>query len=361
VPLAGLTTLGVGGSALAFLDVADPGGVVEALSWAEEQSLPVFVLGGGSNLLISDQGWPGLVLRSRDESCSFVPDGSEVVATVGAGLDWDFFVSKTVAMGLAGLECMSGIPGFVGGAPIQNIGAYGQEVSETIEEVQFVDRASGQLHTISGEDCGFSYRQSRFKGEWADRCVVTEVRFRLRSSVPPTLRYPELARKVASAQGGEPTLASVREAVLQLRRGKGMVLDPADPNTRSAGSFFMNPQLEPDGLVALEDELERRGIPPEELPRFPASLGRVKVPAAWLIERAGFRKGQQLGRAAISSRHSLALINSGGATSAEILALAGLIRSKVREQFGVTLHPEARFIGFGSSVDRLLDTGSEKD
>ena len=361
VPLAPLTTLGVGGAAHTFVDALDGEGVAAALAWASEQDLPTFVLGGGSNVVISDRGWPGLVLRVRDERCSFASDGDDVIARAGAGLDWDAFVAIAVGMGLAGLECLSGIPGFVGGAPIQNVGAYGQEVAETIEAVRFIDRSSGATGSVRNEDCGFAYRQSRFKRDLAGSCVVTEVQFRLRRGGPPTLRYPELAAQIAERAGADPSLEEVRELVLDLRRRKAMVVDPQDPNTRSAGSFFTNPELSSEALAALERAVDHRGVDPASMPRYPAEGGRTKVPAAWLIEQAGFRKGQEMGPAAISSRHSLAIVNRGEASASDILALAGTIRRGVRGCFDITLEPEPRFIGFDRSAEELLDNGLEKD
>jgi UDP-N-acetylmuramate dehydrogenase len=322
--------------------------------------LPLFILGGGSNIVVSDRGWRGLVLRLRDERCSFAPDGDAVIARVGAGLDWDSFVSVTVGMGLAGLECMSGIPGFVGGAPIQNVGAYGQEVSETIVEVQFIDRPSGALRSLGPDECGFSYRQSRFKQDLAESCLVTEVHFRLSRTAPPTLRYPELQRRAAELVDGEISLAALRDLVLDLRGSKAMLVDPDDPNTRSVGSFFVNPQLDESQLSSLEACLDRRGLDPAAMPRYPGAGGLTKVPAAWLIEQAGFHKGQSLGPAAISSRHSLAVVNRGGARAVDILALAGTIRRGVRGCFDLTLQPEPRFIGFDHDPAVLLDEGPEK-
>lgn len=360
VPLAPLTTLGIGGAAACFLDAPDPATAGEALAWARTEGLPVFVLGGGSNILVSDAGWPGLVLRIRDERCSFAPDGDAVLARVGAGLDWDALVAVTTEMDLAGLECTSGIPGFVGGAPIQNVGAYGQEVAETIAAVHVLDRQTGEQCELASEDCGFSYRDSRFKGEWAERYLVTQVDFLLQRGGEPTLRYPELQQHAESRASGAPTLALVRELVLELRRRKAMVVDPTDPNTRSAGSFFTNPQLSPDELTQLEAELERAEVDPAQLPRYPAPGDLTKVPAAWLIEQAGFHKGYALGPAAISSRHSLALVNRGGARATDILALAGRVRGGVQERFGVSLEPEPRFIGFAAGAADLLAAGTEK-
>jgi len=361
VSLAPFTTLGVGGLAAHFFDAVDVAAARRALAWADAQNLPLFVLGGGSNVVISDRGWPGLVLRFCDRTWSSSEgEGEEVFVRAGAGLDWDTFVEEMVGQGLAGLECLSGIPGFVGGAPIQNIGAYGQEVEQTIESVDFIDLDSLESRSLTAEECGFSYRQSRFKQDLADRCLVTEVHFRLRRGAPARLRYPELRRRAEALPGGAPTLTVLRDLVLGLRRSKAMVLDPAEPDSRSVGSFFMNPLLGDVAVHDLEVALEAGGIDPSGIPRYPAGSGLTKVPAAWLIEQSGFKKGQALGRAGISSKHSLALVNRGGARASDILALAATIRRGVRERFGVVLQPEPRFIGFERDVVSLLD-GPQKD
>ncbi len=349
VSLAGLTTLGVGGPARYLARCRGGVELAAALGWARDEGLEVFVLGGGSNLLAADSGFDGLVIQLEDDAVALEPRGDRVRVAAGAGVEWDALVERTVAEGLGGLECLSGIPGRVGAAPMQNVGAYGQEVSETIEAVHVVELATGAAQRIPGARCGFGYRTSRFKGRWSGRYAVSSVDVLLPRRQAGTVRYPELARRLGVAEGGPaPGLAEVRAAVLEIRRGKSMVLDPADPNRRSAGSFFLNP------IVAPEQAEEVRRCAGEEMPAFPADGGRVKLSAAWLIERAGFRRGDRLGRAALSSRHVLALVNAGGATAAELIALASKVRRGVRDVFGVTLWPEPVFLGFEEDADALL-------
>ncbi len=347
VPLADLTTLGVGGPARYLARCATPGELSAGLALARERGLATFILGGGSNLLAADAGFDGLVLQCGDDSLAFETEASGgVLARVGAGADWDGVVAATVDEGLAGLECLSGIPGRAGAAPIQNIGAYGQEVAETIAAVHTVDRATGESRTLAGSDCGFGYRQSHLKGAWRGRYAVVGVDFRLAHRRTGTVRYGDLRRRFGESA---PALGEVRQAVLEIRRPKSMVLDPADPKRRSAGSFFMNPVVTPQ---TAEDV--RRRFDAGDMPAFSAADGQVKLSAALLIERSGFRRGQRLGRAAISSRHCLALVNAGGASAAEIVALARLVRRGVRETCGVTLRPEPVFLGFDDDVDVLL-------
>ena len=317
--LAPLTTLRLGGPAGSYVEARTEAEVVEAARGA------ALVMAGGSNVVIADDGVPGTVLRIVTRGIE--RDGTQL--TVAAGEDWDAVVERCVADGLQGFECLSGIPGSVGATPIQNVGAYGQEVAETVESVRVFDRRTGRIEDLSPADCGFVYRGSVFK--YHDRRVVLSVTFRMKES--PTsgpLRYAELARKLDVPIGGSAPLADVREAVLALRRGKGMVLDPSDPDTRSAGSFFTNPIID---------------APPDGAPFWPEPDGRVKVSAAWLIEQAGFHKGYGNGRVGISAKHTLALVNRGGATTAELMALAHEIAAGVRERFGVELHPEPVLVG----------------
>ena len=276
-------------------------------------------------MVIADEGVPGLVARIVTRGVE--RDGARL--TVAAGEDWDPLVAMCVAEGLQGFECLSGIPGSVGATPIQNVGAYGQEVSETVESVRVFDRETGRVEDMTPAECGFVYRGSVFK--YHDRRVVLSVTFRLNESpVSGPLRYAELARTLDVPVGGSAPLADVREAVLALRRGKGMVIDPADPDSVSAGSFFTNPILD---------------APPDGAPFWPEPDGRAKVSAAWLIEQAGFHKGYGNGRAGISTKHTLALVNRGGATTAELMALAREIAGGVHERFGVALHPEPVLVG----------------
>jgi UDP-N-acetylmuramate dehydrogenase len=319
VELAPLTTLRLGGPATDFVEARTEDEVVEAARGAS------LVLAGGSNVVIADDGVPGAVVRIVTRGIE--RDGTRL--TVAAGEDWDALVARCVADGLQGFECLSGIPGSVGATPIQNVGAYGQEVAETVESVRVYDRESDRVHDMSAADCGFVYRGSVFK--YHDRRVVLSVTFQMNES--PTsgpLRYAELARKLDVPIGGSAPLADVRAAVLALRRGKGMVIDPADPDTVSAGSFFTNPVLD---------------TPPDGAPAWPEPDGRFKVSAAWLIEQAGFHKGYGNGRVGISTKHTLALVNRGGATTAELMSLAHEIADGVHDRFGVTLHPEPVLVG----------------
>jgi UDP-N-acetylmuramate dehydrogenase len=319
VELAPLTTLRLGGPATDFVEARTEDEVVEGARGAS------LILAGGSNVVIADDGVPGTVLRIVTRGVE--RDGTRL--TVAAGEDWDALVAMCVEAGLQGFECLSGIPGSVGATPIQNVGAYGQEVAETVESVRVYDRETDRIETMSPADCGFVYRGSVFK--YRDRRVVLSVTFRMNES--PTsgpLRYAELARKLDVPIGGSAPLAEVRAAVLELRRGKGMVIDPNDPDSVSAGSFFTNPILD---------------APPDGAPAWPEPDGRVKVSAAWLIERAGFHKGYGNGRVGISSKHTLALVNRGGATTTELMTLAREIADGVHHRFGVSLHPEPVLVG----------------
>lgn len=337
--LGGLTTLGVGGAAALFVRAGSEEEIAEAFKFARERDLPIFVLGGGSNVVVSDEGFRGVVLHI-ELSGVWVEELSDddVRVTAAAGEDWDGLVKMCVGRGLAGLECMSGIPGLVGGTPVQNVGAYGQEVSDTIRTVRCFDREAGQFVELSSEDCGFAYRTSIFNTTEQDRFVVTSVVYDLKRGGNPRLIYKDLKERFA---GREPTLTETREAVLQIRRQKSMVIDAEDPNSRSAGSFFKNPIIEAERAIEIA---ERAGV--ETVPTFPAGDGRVKMPAAWLIERAGFQKGYRLGRAGISENHSLAIVNLGGATAAEIVALKDEIQAVVEEKFAIKLQPEPIFVGF---------------
>jgi UDP-N-acetylmuramate dehydrogenase len=343
VPLAPCTTLATGGPARWLCEARSEDEIRAALSWAGERSLPTLVLGGGSNLLVADRGFPGLVIRVRVSGVASRPGPDGAVAVeAGAGEPWDALVDRSVAGGWAGLECLSGIPGDVGATPIQNVGAYGQEVADTIVSVRAVDRATGEAAILPRQACGFGYRDSVFKREDRDRWVVSSVTFALRPGGAPSLRYAELAR--AFPEGRAPSLREVRDAVIALRRGKSMVLDPADENGRSAGSFFMNPTLD---AAAAEPVRERaRALGAHGMPEFPAPGGRIKLSAGWLIERAGFPRGYGEGRVGLSTRHALAVVNRGGASAAEIVAFARRVREGVRERFGVALSAEPVLVGF---------------
>jgi UDP-N-acetylmuramate dehydrogenase len=338
VPLAPLTTFELGGPARHFVDVASEPELVAAIAWADERALPLFVIGGGSNLVVSDAGYAGLVVRSTERGVR-IRDG---VLTAKAAEPWDELVALAVRENLAGLECLSGIPGSTGATPIQNVGAYGQEVSETIAEVRVFDRVERRVRTLTPAECGFSYRDSALKRD-PDRFVVLEVSFTLVPNGRPTVRYPELVRAI----GDRTSLAEVRDVVIALRRAKSMVIDAADPNRRSAGSFFTNPivpDAEADRVVA---EAVRSGLVPSarDVPRYAGGEGKSKLAAGWLIERAGFAKGLRRGAVGISSKHALALVHHGGGTTAELLSLAREIRDGVHARFGVTLTPEPTLLG----------------
>lgn len=342
VPLAPRTTLGVGGDARWLVEASSEAEISDALDWANRRGLPLFVLGGGSNLLVADRGFDGLVLRVRLRGIAVRREGQLATVDAAAGEPWDGLVERAVGEELAGLECLSGIPGDVGATPIQNVGAYGQEIADTLASVRALDRSSRAIVELSREACGFGYRDSVFKRGARDRYVVTSVRFQLRVSGAPRVAYAELAARLG---GKEATLAEARAAVLQLRRAKSMVLEPEAENGRSAGSFFMNPTVP----RALADQTRSRAATMggrAEMPEFAAAGGLVKLSAGWLIERAGFAKGTRDGRVGLSTKHALAIVNRGGATAAEIVAFAARVQRAVRETFGVTLLPEPVMVGF---------------
>jgi UDP-N-acetylmuramate dehydrogenase len=344
VHLAPHTTLGVGGAARWYVRAETADAVAAAHEWSRERGVPLIVLGGGSNMVVADGGIDALVVHVQVRGVLFEPRGAEVRVTAGAGEPWDPLVAAAVQRGLAGLECLSGIPGTVGGTPIQNVGAYGQEVADTIEAVSVYDRVDATTRTLSAADCRFAYRMSRFKREDPDRFVVHAVTFRLQAGAP-TATYPDIVRHLADAGIQTPSLDDVRRAVLEVRRQKGMVLDPADPDTCSVGSFFMNPIVE----SAIRDRIASTAG--GEPPAYAMGDGRLKLPAAWLIERAGFARGTSDGPVAISTKHTLALVNRGGATARDVLRLATRIKRAVLERFGVWLRPEPVFIGFGGDPE----------
>jgi UDP-N-acetylmuramate dehydrogenase len=342
--LSEFTTLEVGGQAQEIASAHTIAEALEHVGRARRKGWPWFVLGGGSNMLVADEGFPGLVLQWEHDELSVLQQGpEEIVVRVGGGMVWDKLVQRTVAEGWAGLECLSGIPGRVGAAPIQNIGAYGQEVAETIRACWVLDWESGAETRIPAEECAFSYRMSRFKGEWKGRHLVTAVEFALRPNGKPTIRYKELQQKI----GPDATLAEVRETVVRIRRSKSMVWDESDPNHRSAGSFFVNPIVPAERAASLQEAHPG-------MPSWPVDQERTKLSAAWLIENSGFPKGWGIGPAGLSSNHVLALINRGGACAADLVRVAGTVRHGVQQRFGVTLHPEPEFLGFSQSVDELL-------
>ena len=351
--LAAFTTLGLGGSARGFTEAATEAELIMKIRAADDCGEPLLVLGGGSNLVVADEGFPGSVVRVATKGVRRDSGGDHVRLTVAAGEDWDGVVAQTVGEGLAGLECLSGIPGLAGATPIQNVGAYGQEVAQTLVGVRAYDRDTGVVAELSQADCGFGYRTSAFKraaGSVTGRFVILGVTFRLRrSALSAPVRYAELARTLGVGEGERAPLGEVRSAVLGLRRGKGMVLDPADPDTRSAGSFFTNPVLDLAGFAALERAVTSVCGPQVRVPRWDAGPGLVKVPAAWLIEQAGFTRGYSRepgGKdARISTKHTLALVNPGGATTASLLALAREVAGGVHKVFGVDLTAEPVLVG----------------
>jgi UDP-N-acetylmuramate dehydrogenase len=345
VPLAPLSTLGVGGPARFYARALDREAVETGAAWADARGLPLFVLGGGSNVVIADEGHPGLVLHVVPEGIETRRSDGEVHVRAGAGVNWDDLVATATDQGWAGIECLAGIPGRVGATPIQNVGAYGQDVSETITSVEAFDAAARRPVTLSNEECGFGYRSSRFKGPDRDRYIILAVEYRLAPGGPPAVRYPDVQRHLAERGMAAPSLAQVREAVIEIRRRKSMVLDPADPNARSVGSFFMNPVVSRETCAAVQDRAARAAAPGAgQMPQWPVPGGGMKLSAAWLIERAGFRRGHRKGNAAISDNHTLALVNRGGATAGDVIALAREIRDGVSAAFGVSLVPEPVFV-----------------
>jgi UDP-N-acetylmuramate dehydrogenase len=350
VPLAPFSTLGVGGPARAFVEATSEDDVQEALRWARARGLAVRVLGGGSNLVAADAGVDALVLRLALRGVAVQEAAGAVLVTAAAGEPWDDLVRLTVERGWAGLECLSGIPGLAGASPIQNVGAYGQEVADTIVAVRALDRERDAVVALAPAACGFAYRDSRFKREGADRWVVLGVTFRLRPGGPPAVRYPDLARALGDQAGGTATLAEARRAVLAIRRAKSMVLEAGDENRRSCGSFFLNPVVSAPEAARVAAVA---GSP--DLPRWPHPGGRVKLSAAWLIERAGFRRGQAEGPVGLSTRHSLAIVAHEGARARDVVAFARRLRAGVEACFGVRLHPEPAFWGFPRLTDGLPD------
>jgi UDP-N-acetylmuramate dehydrogenase len=347
VPLAPHTSLGLGGAAQYFGRLTRPDALPAWLDWAARQQLPVTLLGGGTNVVVSDRGVSGLVLALDLLGESIVREGDTIEVSVGAGEPWDAFVARSVERGWAGLECLSGIPGQVGATPIQNVGAYGQDVSGVLVSVDVYDALAGMRTSLARDDCDFGYRTSRFKGVDSGRFIVLGVTFRLHSGAEGCITYPDIARNFSAPGSPPPTPANVRRVVLETRRSKSMLLDPRDENARSCGSFFLNPELTPAELEALRG---RAALAP---PGFPAAGGRIKVPAAWLIEQAGFRRGQRFGNVGISTRHALALVCHDGATAAELITAAHRVRDGVARAFDVLLLPEPRFFGFGTPSDEL--------
>jgi UDP-N-acetylmuramate dehydrogenase len=341
VSLAPLTTMRVGGPARYFVEAMTTDEVREAARYAETHNLPLFVMGGGSNLIVSDRGWPGLVLKVGIRGINHRHGRGTAYFDAGAGEEWDDFVAATVQHNCAGIECLSGIPGSVGGTPVQNVGAYGQEVAETIDSLVALDLKSGKEQEFEKEDCGFAYRTSVFNTSQHGRYVLLRVSFALQHSGDPRLAYADL-RKYFANRNGTPSLAQVREAVREIRASKSMLITPGDEDARSAGSFFKNPVLSAEEFEELKRRAAARSL---EIPSYPALDARHKVSAAWLVEQSGFSKGYARGAVGISRKHALAIVNRGQATAAEIVAFKDEIQERVRETWGVSLEPEPVFVG----------------
>ena len=345
IPLAPLTTLKIGGPARFLVEPRNVGEVQEAVAFARSRDLPLFVLGGGSNLVVADSGWPGVVLKVAiqgiDQQSAHDDDG-KVLFDAGAGESWDKFVSHAVMARCAGVECLSGIPGSVGGTPVQNVGAYGQEVADTIASVQVLDLKDNLVRELCPEACGFSYRSSIFNTTERGRFIVLRVTYALTPGGSPRITYADLKRHFEGRET-TPNLAETREAVRHIRARKGMLIVPGDPDCQSAGSFFKNPILSEDQHKDLQQRAAARGL---TVPSYPALETRKKVSAAWLVERSGFAKGFGFGRVGISTRHALAIVNRGGATAKDVLTLQEQIQQRVEEIWGVRLEPEPVMVGF---------------
>jgi UDP-N-acetylmuramate dehydrogenase len=333
VPLAPYTTFKIGGPARWFAEAATEADILEAVEVARSRGLPLFPLGGGSNLLVSDTGFSGLVLHIALKGI----EQEKEIFTVAAGENWDGFVSHAVEREFAGIECLAGIPGTVGGTPIQNVGAYGQEVSDTVVSVRALNLATLKFEEFANADCGFSYRRSIFNSTERGKYIVTRVVYRLSQDGQPKIAYADLKRYFQNSAA--PSLREVSDAVRAIRRGKGMFIVEGDPDCRSAGSFFKNP------IVSAEHYARIAAQEAVEVPYYPAGDGAVKIPAAWLLERAGFHKGYAMGEAGISTRHTLALVNRGTAKAVDIFALRDKIIAEVKSRFGIRLEPEPVLLG----------------
>ncbi|HWR14001.1 MAG TPA: UDP-N-acetylmuramate dehydrogenase [Terriglobales bacterium] len=340
VPLAPYTTFGVGGPAKYLAEALSESDVRNAVDFARSKNLTLFVLGGGSNLVVSDDGYPGVVLKIGIRGTDISGDRERRLFQVGAGEDWDTFVAQTVEDNCSGLECLSGIPGTVGATPVQNVGAYGQEVADTVEQVYALDLTTGLVRELTPEQCGFSYRTSIFNTTEKGRFIILGVRFALIPGGEPKIAYRDLQSYFAGGSG-KPSLAEVRKAVREIRHRKGMLIVEGDDDCRSAGSFFKNPIVSNEKFADVQGIAEKRGI---TVPSFPGGDGMVKIPAAWLVEQSGFAKGYTRGPAGISRKHSLAIVNRGGAKASDIIALKNEIQSAVAGQFGIELKPEPVFL-----------------
>jgi UDP-N-acetylmuramate dehydrogenase len=342
VPLAPLTTMRVGGPARYFVEAHSDVEVSKAVGLARSRNLPLFVLGGGSNLVISDAGWPGLVLKVAVPGIEERSEEGNSLFQVGAGEEWDKFVARAVSRNCAGIECLSGIPGSVGGTPVQNVGAYGQEVAETIDSVLAFDLRDTQVRELCNEACGFSYRTSIFNSSQRGRYIILRVTYALLPEGMPRVQYADL-KKYFTGWSGTPTLAETRDTVRKIRASKGMLISPGDEDCRSAGSFFKNPVLSPEQYQELTARAAARNL---QVPSYPALEASKKVSAAWLVEHSGFSKGFGDGPVGISRKHALAIVNRGEATAADIVAFKELIRQRVEDIWGIRLEPEPVFVGF---------------
>ncbi len=346
VPLAPMTTLGLGGNAARFVEAASDDDVAAAVRDAEAKREPLFILGGGSNIVVGDDGFDGLVVRMASRGIHVERDGDRVIVDVAAGEPWDPFVARAVDEGWRGIEGMSGIPGLVGATPMQNVGAYGEEVADTIVRVRAFDRSVGGFVDIDGADCGFAYRTSKFKT--TDRWIVVRVAFALRADGGESgVRYAELAKALALREGGTAPARTIRDTVLRLRRAKGMVVDAADSDSVSAGSFFVNPVVDDAGLRDVERRARDAGLASDDapMPRFAMPGGRWKLSAGWMIERVGFPKGFGGGHVGVSRKHALALVHRGGGSTRELLDLARAIRDAIHARFGLVIVPEPVLVG----------------
>ncbi len=342
VPLAPLTTIKVGGPARYFAEARTIAEISEIVTFAHSRQLPLFVLGGGSNLLISDKGWPGLVLRIAVTGIDERSEDGKILFEVGAGDEWDKFVARAVARNCSGVECLSGIPGSVGGTPVQNVGAYGQEVSETIESVQVFDLRDNQVREFCNQACGFSYRTSIFNTSERGRYIIVRVTYALTPGGEAHVHYADL-KKYFAGWSAKPTLAETRDAVRQIRASKGMLISPGDEDCRSAGSFFKNPVLSAEQYRELAARAEAKKL---QVPSYPALEAQHKVSAAWLVEHSGFSKGYGAGSVGISRKHALAIVNRGHATAAEIAAFKEQIQQRVEDIWGIRLEAEPVMVGF---------------
>jgi UDP-N-acetylmuramate dehydrogenase len=340
--LAPLTTIKLGGPARYFAEARTIAEISEAVAFANSRKLALLVLGGGSNLVISDVGWPGLALRVAVAGIEERSEDGRILFEVGAGEEWDRFVAKAVGRNCAGVECLSGIPGSVGGTPVQNVGAYGQEVGETIESVLVFDLRDSQIHEFCNEACGFSYRTSIFNTSERGRCIIVRVTYALTPGGEAHVQYADL-KKYFAGWSAKPTLAETRDAVRRIRASKGMLISPGDEDCRSAGSFFKNPVLTAEQYRELAARAQEKKL---QVPSYPALEAQHKVSAAWLVEHSGFSKGFGAGEVGISRKHALAIVNRGHATAAEIVAFKEQIQQRVEDIWGIRLEAEPVMVGF---------------